>query len=87
MVKFAKRAAEDGWEVRAALPTENGGQLDWNDLLQRDKLTPNDWKQYRHHGRLLLADSPSAKALLIYQHTERTSFHFNLWISHLLVSA
>lgn len=77
IVKFAKRAAEDGWEVSAALPTENGGHLDWNDLLQRDKLTPNDWKQYRHNGRLLLADSPSAKALLIYQHTERTSFHFN----------
>lgn len=77
IIKFAHRAMQEGWEVSAALPTENGGHYDWNDLLQRDKLTPSDITQYRHYGRLLLADTPSAKALLIYEHKEWNTFHFN----------
>lgn len=77
IVEYATRARADGWEVSAALPTENGGRRDWNDLLFRDKLTLADFKNYRHYGRLLLADTPQAKALLIHEHTERNSFHFD----------
>ncbi|EPV1495272.1 toprim domain-containing protein [Klebsiella pneumoniae] len=77
IIKFAQRAIHEGWEVSAALPSENGSHYDWNDLLLRDRLTAKDMKQYRHYGRLLLAQSAAEKALLIYQHNEWNTFHFN----------
>lgn len=76
IVKFARRARDAGWEVSAALPSENGSSLDWNDLYLRERLEPNNLTQYRHYGRLLLADSPAAKALEMYNHNSWRSFYF-----------
>ncbi|WP_312156296.1 toprim domain-containing protein [Lelliottia nimipressuralis] len=76
IIKFARRAAEEGWKVSAALPSENGGIRDWNDLLQMGRLTPDLIIKYRYYGKLLLAESPSEKALLMYQQTEAHAFPF-----------
>ena len=76
MVKFALRARDAGWTVSAALPSENGSDTDWNDLLLRERLTEKDIKGYRHYGRLLLAESASAKALEIREYKGWNSFHF-----------
>lgn len=74
--KFARRARDAGWEVSAALPSENGSSLDWNDLHLRERLEHSHFLQYRHYGRLLLADSPAAKALEMHNHNGWRTFHF-----------
>lgn len=76
ITKFAQRAETDGWKVSAALPSENAGKLDWNDLLMRERLLPEHIKRYRHYGRLLLAKSASEKALLIHDFINKNAFHF-----------
>ncbi|EDY1997056.1 toprim domain-containing protein [Salmonella enterica subsp. diarizonae] len=76
IIKFARRARDAGWEVSAALPSENGSSLDWNDLYLRERLASHNITQYRHYGRLLLAESPAAKALEMYNHNSWRSFYF-----------
>ncbi|MEH5619554.1 toprim domain-containing protein [Enterobacter cloacae] len=76
IVKFARRAQDVGWEVSAALPSENGSTLDWNDLHLRERLESSNFSQYRHYGRLLLAESPAAKAMELWHHRQRHCFHF-----------
>lgn len=76
IIKFARRARDAGWEVSAALPSENGSSLDWNDLYLRERLGSHNITQYRHYGRLLLAESPAAKALEMYNHNSWRSFYF-----------
>ncbi|EAB9069684.1 bifunctional DNA primase/helicase [Salmonella enterica subsp. enterica] len=76
IVKFAHRARDAGWEVSAALPSEFGSSLDWNDLLLRDRLSNKYLSKYRYYGRLLLAESPSAKAMEMYHENSWHSFHF-----------
>ncbi len=78
IVKFAHRARDAGWEVSAALPSEFGSSLDWNDLLLRDRLSNKYLSKYRYYGRLLLAESPSAKAMEMYHENSWHSFHFIL---------
>lgn len=74
--KWVDRARAEGWSCRAAqIPQPAKGKIDWNDLHQRGRLTPDDLSNYRYHGDLLIADSATAKALLIYQHTECRDFH------------
>ncbi|EMQ2222827.1 toprim domain-containing protein [Citrobacter freundii] len=76
IIKFARRARDAGWDVSAALPSENGSSLDWNDLYLRERLGSHNITQYRHYGRLLLAESPAAKALEMYNHNSWRSFYF-----------
>lgn len=74
-VKHVKRAREDGWECTAAqIPQRGKGKVDWNDLHQRDRLGEKDLKEYRYHGELLIAEKAEDKALLIYNHTGKTTF-------------
>ncbi|MGS0740466.1 toprim domain-containing protein [Glaciimonas sp. GG7] len=82
-VKHVKRAREAGWECTAAqIPQGGKTKLDWNDLHQRDKLTPGDIDDYRYHGALLMAASASEKALLIYG--KESKLEFDLAFRHRL---
>lgn len=76
-VKFAEQAAAAGWPVGAALPSENGSNTDWNDLLKRDRLTAGHMKDYRYYGRLLLSKSALEKATHIFQHRNKDGFSFD----------
>ena len=74
-LKHVERARAAGWECRAAqLP--GSGQRDWNDAHQRGELSEKHLSAYRYHGALLLAESPMAKALIMYKRTERREFWF-----------
>ncbi|SDG27510.1 Toprim-like [Onishia taeanensis] len=73
-LKHVKRARAAGWDCRAAQVP--GGKRDWNDCHQRGELTEKDLDTYRYCGDLLLAATPTEKALLIYKRTERREFWF-----------
>lgn len=75
-LSFASRSKAAGWDVRAAQPLKTAVELDWNDLLIRDRFSKSDIKNYRYFGDLLLANSPTEKALLMHQHNEWHSFYF-----------
>ncbi|WP_196363396.1 toprim domain-containing protein, partial [Vibrio alginolyticus] len=65
-LKHVERARAAGWECRAT-QIPGGGRTDWNDAHQRGELTAQHLETYRYHGALLLAESPMAKALIIYK--------------------
>lgn len=76
--KFIKRAIAEGWQATAAqIPQSSRAKLDWNDMHLRDKLAEKDLDDYRYHGALLVAESPAAKASLIYSHHGWNTFHFD----------
>lgn len=65
--QWVKRARAEGWPCRAAVnPCERGKKLDWNDLHQRERLSPEHLKDYLYHGSLLIAGSAQEKARLMY---------------------
>ncbi|SHE99717.1 Toprim-like [Modicisalibacter ilicicola DSM 19980] len=72
-LKHVERARAAGWDCQAA---QIPGKQDWNDQHQADRLSQKHLQTYRYHGALLLAESPTAKALLIYKRTERREFWF-----------
>ncbi|WP_227369857.1 toprim domain-containing protein [Halomonas sp. M20] len=72
-LKHVERARAAGWDCKAA---QIPGKQDWNDAHQATALTHKHLDTYRYHGALLLAESPTAKALLIYKRTERREFWF-----------
>lgn len=73
--KFVRRMREDGFaQVSAAQVPLSRGKLDWDDLHLSSALTPKHLDEYRYQGKLLIADSATEKALLMYKHTERSSF-------------
>jgi len=76
--KFVKRARDEGWEASAAQPRPEGEieKLDWNDLLQRDRLTPKYLDEYRWNGKVLIAGDAFEKAFLMWQNRQRASFPF-----------
>lgn len=76
--KFVARAREEGWTCGAAqvLPDGDGDKLDWNDLLQRDRLGPEQIEEYRWNGEVTIAPSAVAKANLIFQRHRYTQFPF-----------
>lgn len=76
--KFVARAREEGWTCGAAqvLPDGEGDKLDWNDLLQRDRLGPEHIEEYRWNGEVTIAPSAVAKANLIFQRHRYTQFPF-----------
>lgn len=73
---FAARSDAAGWKARAAQPVKTAKCHDWNDLLLSDRFSKSDIKNYRYYGDLLLAKSPTEKALLMQQHNEWHSFYF-----------
>ncbi|AOH83641.1 hypothetical protein AWL63_06290 [Sphingomonas panacis] len=74
--RFVKQAREEGWICGAAQvrPDGEGDKLDWNDLLQRDRLTPTHIEEYRWNGDVTIAGSATEKALLFYQRHKSQSF-------------
>ncbi|MFA9209429.1 MAG: toprim domain-containing protein [Yersinia sp. (in: enterobacteria)] len=72
--KFVKRAKEDGWKATAAQPPKGKLKLDWNELHQRDRLNKKDLETYRYYGKLLIASSPTEKAMLVHGHTGMNEF-------------
>ncbi|MBM7070757.1 toprim domain-containing protein [Shewanella sp. 202IG2-18] len=74
--KFVNKARALGWKASAALPPEQSLKLDWNDLLQRNRLTREHIKEYRYYGQLLLAKTAIEKGALVYQKTAQLSFPF-----------
>ncbi|HEX2794679.1 MAG TPA: toprim domain-containing protein [Croceicoccus sp.] len=74
--KFVARAIDEGWEASAAQPRPEGetAKLDWNDLLQRDRLTAQDFDSYRWNGRVLIARDAFEKAFLIWQRRPQAGF-------------
>ncbi|MFC3581108.1 toprim domain-containing protein [Sphingomonas hylomeconis] len=74
--RFVKQARKDGWTAGAAQvrPDGEGEKLDWNDLGQRDRLTPTHLEEYRWNGSVTIAESSNEKALLIYQRHKTQSF-------------
>lgn len=77
--KWVRRARQEGWDCKAAqIPQpSSGGKLDWNDMHQRDRLGESHVKDYRYHGALLIARSPTEKALRIYREKGRAKFPFD----------
>lgn len=77
MRKWVERARSEGWDATAAYTPDRGTlKQDWNELYLRGRLDNKARTDALHHGSLLLAKSPQAKALLIYKRSGRTSFHF-----------
>lgn len=72
-LKFSERARAAGWACAAA---QFSGRGDWNDAHLASALSARDLATYRYHGALLLAESPTAKALLMYKRLERREFWF-----------
>lgn len=76
--KLCERSRKDGWESSAAVIQNRGREkLDWNDMLQRDRLAEKDIEEYRYQGDLMMAASASAKANLIYSRHGWNSFPFD----------
>lgn len=75
--KWVERARADGWECKAAqIPQKGRAKVDWNDLHLRGRLDEKSRDEYLYQGALLIAQSASEKALLIYMRTEKREFHF-----------
>ena len=75
--KWIDRARAEGWDCKAAqIPQITRSKIDWNDAHQRGKLSEKDLELYLYEGALLIAESATAKALLIYKRKERREFHF-----------
>lgn len=77
MRKWHDRARQEGWDSRAAYLENRGrAKLDWNDAWARGLLDDKLLDAAGYNGSLLLAESASAKALLIYNRRARPEFHF-----------
>lgn len=77
--KFHDKAQAEGWNSSAALPvSKDDKDLDWNDLHEREQLTAEHFKNYIHHGKLLIAENSWQAALLIYTfyNDHLNNFHF-----------
>lgn len=60
--------------VSAAISSETEEKADWNDLHKLKKLSEQDMKQYRHLGKLELAQSYIEKAEIIWRHDEKKTY-------------
>lgn len=77
-LKHRDKSEAAGFTCAAAqIPFKGRRRRDWNDLLQLHLLSDKDFENYRYHGDLLLAKSPVAKALLIYNQREQREFWFD----------
>ena len=74
-----QRAQAEGWHSSAAMPPASHIKpLDWNELHEREQLSPDQLKKYQHYGQLLIAPSASEAGLLIYNFNDGKykAFHF-----------
>ena len=77
--EFVERARKEGWICGAAQVLEDGEdgrKLDWNDLLQRDRLGGDRRADYLWNGEILIATTAAEKAILINERHRLSSFHF-----------
>ncbi|ALF60298.1 toprim domain-containing protein [Psychrobacter urativorans] len=75
--RCVKAATDIGFDcVAAQAPYEKHRQLDWNDLHEMGRLTPEHIDNYSYFGDLLTATSAMQAAVIMYMHTKRTSFYF-----------
>ncbi|MBM7070583.1 toprim domain-containing protein [Shewanella sp. 202IG2-18] len=74
--QFVTKARELGWQATAAQPPKSTLKLDWNELLTRERLTTEHLEKYRYLGKLLVANSATEKAILIYNRQGQTEFPF-----------
>ena len=74
--KFVARARKEGWQCGAAQVREDGEgeKLDWNDLAQHNRLTPDLIDEYLWNGEVTIAGTAAEKAVLIYQRHKIASF-------------
>ncbi|MBC7907007.1 MAG: toprim domain-containing protein [Rhodospirillaceae bacterium] len=64
-----------GFECRAALiPAKGKEKLDWDDAYRAGKLEPKDIDNYRFHGDLLLAETPTEKGVLTWLRKSGNAF-------------
>ena len=75
-IKFIEQAKKHGWDATAAQPPSGKVKLDWNDLLQRERLTPDHIEHYHYLGQLLIAPTAKHKAILMYQQSSQHEFPF-----------
>ncbi|MEM9966060.1 MAG: toprim domain-containing protein [Asticcacaulis sp.] len=77
-LNYVDRAIEDGWRATAAQPVGEGepDDHDWNELLGRERLTPEHIDTYLWNGRILLARTATEKALLLWEKRRWPSFSF-----------
>lgn len=84
--KWVEQCRAMGFTCEAAQIQQRGKKVDWNDLHhrwafidsdeQRAERIANDLDEARYLGALLIAESASEKALIMYQRNERQEFHF-----------
>ncbi len=74
--KYVERARKEGWTSRAAqvTPDGEGAKLDWNELLQHNRLSADDLKTYLENGDITVAETAAEKAYLLFKRHERASF-------------
>jgi Toprim-like len=74
--KYVARAREEGWEARAAqvTPDGEGAKLDWNDLLQHNRLTGEALETYLENGAITVAETAAEKAYLLFRRHRKASF-------------
>ncbi|MBK3844407.1 toprim domain-containing protein, partial [Paraburkholderia aspalathi] len=76
--KWVRKAREAGWQCDAAqIPQTTQSKVDWNDVHQRDQLTDANVSEYRYHGALLIAQTASDKAMLVYEKHGAREFPFD----------
>lgn len=75
--EWVKRSRDADWEASAAQPPAGKNKLDWNDLHQHERLSTKDLEAYRHNGAVLIATSALDRAVLLYQKTGASQFHFS----------
>lgn len=74
--KWVAKAREAGWKCSAMQIPQRDKKIDWNEAHQRDRLTGQHIAEYRYHGDLLLAESATEKAFIMWSWKERHEFHF-----------
>lgn len=77
MRKHVELSREHGWIARAAqIKSDSRKKLDWNDLYQLGRLDEKAIDDALYNGALLIAKTPSDKALLMYNRTGEHSFFY-----------
>lgn len=72
--KQYRKATSDGFTVRAAVPPSN---KDWNDLWRNNELDSTVFENALYQGDLLLANSATSKAIIMYKKSGMTTFPLN----------
>jgi|GEM_PF-7107977 len=73
-VEFHRSAQKLGFKSSIIAPPATA---DWNDLLFKNQLTDEHFKNYIYRGRLLAATSAKEKGKLIHEFTGRDEFYFD----------